>query len=160
MIHGLKIVAAASAIAAAAFVGGRSSIHLDAIELETESSELVEYQARCTLAHAFHDQYVARHSRRDTGRDMRFTDGEAYRPADVAALYAKQGRGIAASLHTQRLARDKILILDGKYTPRAEDYRYAGEVWEAIGKPFGVQTAWGGRFSDANHFSCAWGGRK
>lgn len=156
----VKVAAVAVTLAATAFVGGRVSNEIDPLPLEAESSELVEYQARCTLAHAFHDQYIARHSKRDTGQDMRFTDGEAHRPADVAALYAKQGRGIATSLHTQRLARDKMLILNGKYTPRAEDYEYAGLVWEAIGKPFGVETAWGGRFNDANHFSCAWGGRK
>jgi hypothetical protein len=121
-----------------------------------ESSELVAYQIACTQAHAFHDAWVFKSTQ---GR-MAFTDGEAHRPEITAKAYARMGIGIAASLHTQRLARDKMLILNGKYTPRAEDYQYAGEAWEAIGSAFGVQTAWGGRFNDANHFSCAWQGRK
>lgn len=121
-----------------------------------EASALVQYQIACSQAHAFHERYVFEQTQ---GR-MAFTDGEAHRPEITAKAYARMGIGIAASLHTQRLARDKMLILDGKYTPRAEDYRYAGEVWELIGKPFGVETAWGGRFNDANHFSCAWQGRK
>jgi hypothetical protein len=120
------------------------------------SSELVTYQIACTQAHAFHDAWVFK----STNGRMAFTDGESHRPEITAKAYARMGIGIAASLHTQRLARDKMLILDGKYTPRAEDYQYAGEAWEAIGKAFGVQTAWGGRFNDANHFSCAWQGRK
>jgi hypothetical protein len=121
-----------------------------------ESSELVQYQIKCTQAHAFHDRWLLE----STSGRMAFTDGEAHRPEITAKAYARMGIGIAASLHTQRLARDKMLIKDGKYTPNAEDYRYAGEIWEAIGPHFGVQTAWGGRFNDANHFSCAWGGRK
>lgn len=120
------------------------------------ASDLVAYQIKCTQAHAFHDRYVFE----STKGEMAFTDGESHRPEITAKAYARMGIGIAASLHTQRLARDKMLILNGKYTPRAADYLYAGEVWEAIGPAFGVQTAWGGRFNDANHFSCAWGGRK
>jgi len=117
------------------------------------ASDLVEYQARCNYAHAWFDQYIVTAS---SGR-LRFTDGEAWRPQITAIAYAKQGLGIANSLHTQRLARDKNLIKDGKYTGNPVDYREAGEIWEAIGPKFGVQTAWGGRFNDANHFSCAWG---
>lgn len=121
-----------------------------------EASELVQYQIRCNQAHAFHDSYVF-HS---TEGNQAFTDGESFRPEFVAKIYAQQGVGIAKSLHTQRLARDKMLIVNGKYSPNAADYEYAGLVWEAIGDSFGVTTAWGGRFNDANHFSCAWQGRK
>jgi hypothetical protein len=122
----------------------------------TESSALVQYQIKCSQAHAFHDGYVFSSTK---GR-MAFTDGESHRPETTAKAYARMGIGIAGSLHTQRLARDKMLIVDGSYSPRAVDYQYAGEVWEAIGPAFGVRAAWGGRFNDANHFSGAWGGTK
>lgn len=121
-----------------------------------EASDLVEYQAKCNYAHAWFDWYMPTVS---NGR-IRFTDGEAWRPQITALAYAKQGVGIANSLHTQRLARDKNLIKDGQYTGNPADYQEAGEIWEAIGPKFGVQTAWGGRFNDANHFSCSWGGVK
>ena len=146
----LKIITASVASAAAIF--GANTLEI----VPVESSELVQYQIKCNQAHAFHDQYVFEKS----NGSMAFTDGESHRPPITAQAYARAGIGIANSLHTQRLARDKMLILNGKYTPRSEDYQYAGEVWEAIGSAFGVQTAWGGRFNDANHFSCAWGGRK
>ena len=146
----VKIITA-SVVSAAAMIG--AGVQEYAPE---QASEVVAYQIACVQAHALHDRYVFESTR---GK-MAFTDGEAHRPEITAKAYARMGIGIAASLHTQRLARDKMLILDGKYTPRAEDYQYAGEVWEAIGSAFGVQTAWGGRFNDANHFSCAWGGRK
>lgn len=142
---------AAGVVASAAAVGALVSDYTP-----EEASNLVQYQIRCTQAHAFHDRYVFE----TTHGKMAFTDGEAHRPEITAKAYARMGIGIASSLHTQRLARDKMLILNGKYTPDAAHYQYAGEVWEAIGPAFGVQTAWGGRFNDANHFSCAWGGRK
>lgn len=146
----IKLIAA-SVVSTAALIGAGVREHMP-----EEASELVRYQIKCAQAHAFHDRYVFE----STQGKMAFTDGESHRPEITAKAYARMGIGVAASLHTQRLARDKMLILDGKYTPRAEDYQYAGEVWEAIGTAFGVQTAWGGRFNDANHFSCAWGGRK
>ncbi len=121
-----------------------------------ESSDLVQYQIKCNQAQAWHDSYVFN----STKGAMAFTDGEAHRPEITAKAYAKMGIGIAASLHTQRLARDKMLIVNGVYSPNAKDYEYAGLVWEAAGGAFGITPAWGGRFGDANHFSCAWGGRK
>lgn len=121
-----------------------------------ESSELVQYQIKCNQAHAYHDLAVFEKSK---GRKA-FTDGEAHRPDITQKAYARLGIGIEGSLHGKRLARDKMLILNGVYSPRAEDYREAGELWEKIGKDFGVETAWGGRFNDANHFSCAWKGVK
>lgn len=79
---------------------------------------------------------------------------EAYRPPDVAAFYASQGRGIAKSLHSVRLAIDLILDINGVYQTSSEAYRALGEKWESLG------GAWGGRFKDGNHFSLEWGGRK
>lgn len=141
----------AGAVLAAASVG---ALVTDAVP--DEARELVQYQIKCNQAHAFHDAYIYS----STGGRMAFTDGEAHRPQSVAMQYAKSGIGIANSLHTLRLARDKMLQINGVYSTKPVDYEYAGLVWEAIGKPFGVDTAWGGRFNDANHFSCAWGGFK
>ena len=121
-----------------------------------ESSALVQYQIRCNQAHAWHDRYVFN----STSGRMSFTDGESHRPEITAKAYARMGIGIAASLHTQRLARDKMLILNGTYSPNAKDYEYAGLAWEQGAGAFGITPAWGGRFNDANHFSCAWQGRK
>lgn len=80
----------------------------------------------------------------------RLTFGEATRSPEQAKLNAKSGAGIANSLHTQRLAVDLNLFVNGVYKTRTEDYRPLGEFWESIG------GAWGGRFKtnpDGNHFS-------
>lgn len=89
------------------------------------------------------------------------TFGEAYRPPVLAELYAKQGKGIKNSLHTQRLAIDLNLFVDGKYISDGSHaaYRRLGEWWESQSFP-GVECCWGGRFHDGNHFSIAHGGRK
>ncbi len=123
---------------------------------DDESSALVDYQRRCTLAQSFHDSYIPK----VTNGRMFFTDGESWRPEITALAYAKQGIGIKNSLHTKRLARDKNLVVNGKVSFAGADYQLAGEIWEAIGPAFGVQTAWGGRFGDSVHFSCAWQGVK
>ncbi|RQM39124.1 M15 family metallopeptidase [Erwinia psidii] len=79
----------------------------------------------------------------------RLTFGEAYRTAEQAALNAKNGRGIARSLHTQRLAVDFNLFINGEYRTDSAAYLPLGEYWESIG------GSWGGRFKqpDGNHFS-------
>lgn len=81
---------------------------------------------------------------------MRLTFGEAYRTPEQAGLNASKGTGISNSLHSQRLAVDFNLFIDGVYKTRTEDYRALGEYWESIG------GSWGGRFKnnpDGNHFS-------
>jgi hypothetical protein len=80
---------------------------------------------------------------------MRLTFGEAYRTPEQAALNAKKDSGIRNSLHTQRLAVDFNLFIDGVYQTDSAAYRPLGEFWESIG------GSWGGRFSkpDGNHFS-------
>ena len=85
----------------------------------------------------------------DNGYEL--TDGEAYRPPELAALYASQGRGIANSLHTQRLARDMNLFIKGEYQTDTEAHRLLGEKWESM-HPL---CRWGGRFTkpDGNHYS-------
>ena len=142
---------AATALATAAALGVSTQDYAP-----PESSALVQYQIKCNQAQAWHDSYVFNSTK---GR-MSFTDGESHRPEITAKAYARMGIGIAASLHTQRLARDKMLILNGAYSPNAADYEFAGLAWEQGAGAFGVAPAWGGRFNDANHFSCAWGGRK
>lgn len=78
------------------------------------------------------------------------TFGEAYRTPEQAALNAKKGGGIGNSLHTQRLAVDFNLFINGEYQMNTEAYTPLGEFWEGIG------GSWGGRFKtnpDGNHFS-------
>lgn len=84
------------------------------------------------------------------------TLGETYRPPEMAELYAKQGKGIRNSLHTQKLAIDLNLFRDGKYLSSTEDHRALGEWWEQQ-HPL---NRWGGRFGDGNHYSMEHNGVK
>ena len=77
----------------------------------------------------------------------KLTFGEAYRTPEQAELNARKGSGIRNSLHTQRLAVDFNLFIDGKYMTGSDAYKPLGEYWESIG------GTWGGRFNDGNHFS-------
>lgn len=139
----------AAVIAATTAVGS-----LFSLQPEKDSSALVRYQTDCNKAHAWFDLYVSKTF------GYGFTDGEAHRPEITALAYAKQGIGIANSLHTKRLARDKFLVVNGKVVFDNKYYAEVGPIWEAIGPVFKVDTAWGGRFGDAVHFSCAWEGVK
>lgn len=78
--------------------------------------------------------------------------GEGWRPPETAAAYAKEGKGISNTLHTERLAQDLNLYEGGTYKTRTEDYRELGEWWEAQSTP-DYKCVWGGRFGDGNHFS-------
>lgn len=85
------------------------------------------------------------------------TWGECYRTPEQAALNAKHGTGIAASLHTLRLAVDLNLFKDGVYQSDKEAYRPLGDFWTSI-DPL---CRWGGNWAtrdDPFHFSLAWGG--
>lgn len=86
----------------------------------------------------------------------RLTFGEAYRTPEQAKLNAKSGKGISNSLHTQRLAVDFNLFINGQYKTDTPSYLPLGEYWESIG------GTWGGRFSkpDGNHFSLEHNGVK
>lgn len=88
----------------------------------------------------------------DEGYEVTF--GEAWRPEITAEAYAKQGKGIANSLHPLRLAFDINLWKDGKYLTRTPDYEKAGVYWESLSTPE-IKCTWGGRFQkgDGNHFS-------
>lgn len=90
--------------------------------------------------------------------NMGLTFGEAYRPPETAALYAKQGRGIKNSLHCQRLAVDFNLFINGIYQEKSEAYKPLGEFWESLSASE-YKCIWGGRFierSDGNHFQIEW----
>jgi hypothetical protein len=87
------------------------------------------------------------------------TLGEAYRTKEQADIYALKGKGIKNSLHRSRLAIDLNLWIYGKYQTKGESYRALGEYWESLSTK-GVECCWGGRFSDGNHFSISFGGRK
>ncbi len=82
-------------------------------------------------------------------KGYRLTFGEAYRTPEQAKLNAQSGKGIANSLHTQRLAVDFNLFINGQYQTDSAAYLESGKFWESIG------GSWGGRFSrpDGNHFS-------
>lgn len=124
----------------------------------TESPKLKDYQARCSQAMAY---FVTQIPRIDNGRHQ-VTMGEAHRPEWVAATYAKQGLGIAESLHTKRLAVDLMLFVDGVYQSQPEAYKPLAELWLHVAPAFGVVPAAGYYFKsrDAVHFSCAWEGFK
>src|SRR3989304_164687 len=88
-----------------------------------------------------------------SGYEMTF--GEAWRPPETAALYAAQGKGIAGSLHTSRLAVDLNLFKDGKYLASTEAHRPLGEWWEAQHE----LCRWGGGVGGGNHYALTHGGK-
>lgn len=87
------------------------------------------------------------------------TLGEAWRPQSTADYYAKIGKGIRNSLHTQRLAVDLNLFKGNKYFTHSKDYKQLGEYWESLSTEE-YKCCWGGRFRDGNHFSIEHGGKK
>ena len=84
------------------------------------------------------------------------TFGEAWRTPEQAALDADKGIGIKNSLHTQRLAVDLNLFIDGELQTTTSAYEDLGIKWESMG------GCWGGRFAkpDGNHFSMEFQGVK
>jgi hypothetical protein len=85
------------------------------------------------------------------------TMGECWRTPEQAALNAKTGKGIANSVHCERLAVDLNLFRDGKYLTQAEHYKILGDWWKAQGP----DCRWGGDFAnkDYNHYSFSYAGR-
>jgi hypothetical protein len=80
------------------------------------------------------------------------TGGELFRTHEQAALNAADGKGIANSLHIDRLAIDLQLFKNGVYLMETFEYAPLGVFWESLG----VDHCWGGRFHDrpdADHFS-------
>jgi hypothetical protein len=90
-------------------------------------------------------------------QEMELTFGEAYRTPEQAALNAAKGAGISNSLHTERLAIDVNLFINGEYQRDSEAYRRLGDYWKTLGS----DCAWGGDFKrpDGNHFSIRHNGR-
>ena len=87
------------------------------------------------------------------------TFGEALRPPEMAAIYAKKGMGIKNSNHTIKLAVDLNLFKNGKYLNKTEDHKVLGEWWEQ--QSFAdIKCVWGGRFGDGNHYSIEHQGRR
>ena len=79
------------------------------------------------------------------------TFGDAYRSPLQAAANAAAGTGIARSLHTQRLAIDLNLFVNGEYQTASEAYAPLGAYWKTLDP----DCCWGGDFSkpDGNHLS-------
>lgn len=79
------------------------------------------------------------------------TLGEAFRTAEQAEIYAKEGKGIKDSLHCKRLAIDLFLFdHEGHYLQDKKDYQEFGVFWESLNP----HNRWGGNFSrvDCVHF--------
>ena len=91
----------------------------------------------------------------ENGYELTF--GDAYRSPEQAAANAKAGTGIANSLHTQRLAVDFNLFVDGAYQTTTEAHRPLGDYWKSLDQ----DARWGGDFTkpDGNHYSFAHEGR-
>lgn len=85
------------------------------------------------------------------------TFGEAYRTPEQAAIYAREGKGIADSLHIERLAVDLNLFnSQNQYLTDRPSYEQFGIYWESL-NPLNrwggyFTTKYGGHISDANHF--------
>ena len=80
------------------------------------------------------------------------TLGEAWRTPEQAQWNAEHGKGVAHSLHEERLAIDLNLFKDGQYLTEAEAYRALGEWW----KKLSPAHCWGGDFHglvDLDHYS-------
>jgi hypothetical protein len=80
------------------------------------------------------------------------TLSEAYRTPEQAELNAKSGKGIANSLHTQRLAVDLNLFRGDRWLQFSEQHRPLGDYWKTL-HPL---NRWGGDFRprpDGNHYS-------
>lgn len=79
------------------------------------------------------------------------TFGDAYRSPAQAAANAAAGTGIAKSLHTQRLAVDLNLFVNGQFMTDSSAHKPLGEYWKSL-DPL---NRWGGDFKkpDGNHYS-------
>lgn len=84
------------------------------------------------------------------------TFGDAYRSPEMAAIYAQQGKGVANSLHSKRLAIDLNLFdLNGDYLSNQKFYEQFGIYWESLNERNrwgGNFTKLGGKINDGNHF--------
>lgn len=107
------------------------------------NSTLVQQQADFTQAIA-RLLMVAKEQR------LTVTLREAHRPGWLARLYARLGRGIRDSQHTDALAVDLALYVSGVYQTESAAYARLGAEW----KKLDPRARWGGDFTrrDGNHF--------
>ena len=91
----------------------------------------------------------------ENGYELTF--GDAYRSPEQATANAKAGTGIAASVHTQRLAVDFNLFIDGTFQQTTEAHKPLGDYWKSLDP----DARWGGDFTkpDGNHYSFTHDGR-
>ena len=74
------------------------------------------------------------------------TLGEAWRPPEMAQIYAKEGKGIVDSQHCKRLAIDiNLFDQNGKYLNDTKDYHWVGDFWKSLNGA----NRWGGDWSTA-----------
>jgi hypothetical protein len=84
-----------------------------------------------------------------TSKGFQVTGGELERTAEQAALNAKNGTGIANSMHCIRRAIDLNFYLGGVLKSDKASLEVIGKYWESLG------GTWGGRFTkydDSRHF--------
>jgi hypothetical protein len=83
---------------------------------------------------------------------LEYTWGEAYRPPEMAEIYAANGAGIINSVHRSRLGIDLFLWKNGKIIWDGPEYGYLAVFWLGL-NPL---NRWGGRFrprKDVYHYS-------
>jgi hypothetical protein len=105
----------------------------------SEQQMIFTYNVAQLIEYIYANQYYA-------------TFGDAYRAPELAEIYAKQGKGIKDSLHSQRMAIDLNLFdKDKKYVTDKESYQRFGNYWKSLHK----NNVWGGdwvKLVDSNHF--------
>ena len=94
-------------------------------------------------------------------RGYELTLGEAYvqsprKTRDGA--FVQDGVHMPSSLHYNRLAIDLNLFVRGEFITNGDNFAWLdlGNFWEQLDPA----CTWGGRWSDSNHFSVTFGGRK
>lgn len=86
------------------------------------------------------------------------TFSEAWRTPEQAQWNADHGKGIANSLHCERLAIDLNLFKDGVYQTDSEPYKPLADYWLTL-HPNAAAGYYFAR-KDADHFSLSFGGIK
>lgn len=77
--------------------------------------------------------------------------------AGYEPMLGKDGlKHMNGSLHYEGLAVDIDLTKNGLYLGNTDDHEVFGKYWETLDP----ECSWGGHFSDGNHYSVKFGGRK
>jgi hypothetical protein len=105
---------------------------------------------------AFFAQNVAKLLMFISSKGYSCTFGEAWRPPEMAEIYAKEGKGIVDSQHCKRLAIDlNIYDQKGNWIKVSEDLKPFGDYWEALcnaNRWGGNFTKHGGHIDDGDHW--------